>query len=109
MWLYLSGGFVSIVAHRTEPDHLLVRARHPEHIASILPDADVTHMPSADYPYRTVSRRGDVHRAVTEYLLSLDYDNFKASVDDLEYHDACLDVWHTMWSYGNRYRNQGGV
>lgn len=109
MWLYVSGGFVSIVAHRTEPEHLLVRARHPEHIASILPDADPTHMPSADYPYRTVVRRGDVHRALAEYILNLDYDNFKNSVDDSEYHDACLDVWRTMWSYGNRYRNRGRV
>ena len=109
MWLYVSGGFVSIVAHRTEPEHLLVRARHPKHIASILPDANVTHMPSADYPYRTVARRGDVHRALTEYLLNLDYDNFKNSVPDPEYHDACRDVWRTMWSYGNRYRNRGGV
>ena len=109
MWLYISGGFVSVVAHRTEPEHLLVRARHPDHIAALLPDAEVTHLPSADYPYRTVARRGDVHRALTTYLLNLDYDNFKASIDDHEYHDVCLDVWRTMWAYGQRHRNQGGV
>jgi hypothetical protein len=36
------------------------------------------------------------------------YDNFKASIDDHEYHHVCLDVWHTMWVYGERHRN-GGV
>ncbi len=65
-------------------------------------------MPSADYPYRTVARRGDVHRRLTEYILNLDYDNFKGSVEEPEYHDACLDVWRTMWAYGERHRNQGG-
>jgi hypothetical protein len=36
MWLYISDGFLSIVAHRDLPMHLLVRARHPEHIQDLL-------------------------------------------------------------------------
>ena len=106
MWLYVSGGFVSVVAHRTEHEHLLVRARHPEHIGALLPDAAIIHLQSADYPYRAVARRGDVHRALTNYLLNLDYDNFKASIKDQEYHDICIGIWHTMWVYGQRHSNQ---
>ena len=36
------------------------------------------------------------------------YDNFKNSIPDDDYHDVCLDVWRTMWAYGNRNR-RGGV
>ena len=42
MWLYVSGGFVSVVAHRTEHEHLLVRARHPDHIG-LLPGRPIIH------------------------------------------------------------------
>lgn len=108
MWLYVSGGFLSVVAHRTRPESLLVRARHPSHIHAMFPEAEVAHMPAADYPYRVVLNRTVVHVAIVEYLQTMVYDNFKASIDDFEYHDACLDVWRTMWAYGERHRN-GGV
>ena len=107
MWLYVSGGFLSVVAHRDDANALLVRARHPGHIASLFPDADVTHMLTADYPYRVTLPRTEVQFAVNIYLSQMMYDNFKSSVEDDEYHDVCLDVWHTMWVYGERHRNGG--
>ena len=108
MWLFVSGGFLSVVAHRTQPKDLLVRARHPDHIHAIFSDVEVVHMPSADYPYRTVVSRDDVQSAIIDYVQNMVYDNFKASTNNFEYHDTCLDVWRTMWHYGERYRN-GGV
>ena len=108
MWLYLSGGFLSIVAHRHQPDDLLVRARHPDHINGVFPEAQVIHLGAADYPYRTVLPREAVQEAVSAYLSSMAYDNFKNSIPDDDYHDVCLDVWRTMWAYGNRNR-RGGV
>ena len=108
MWLFVSGGFLSVVAHRTQPEDLLIRARHPEHIHVVFPEAEVIHMPSADYPCRTVVSRTVVEAAIANYVHTMVYDNFKASIDDHEYHDVCLNVWHTMWVYGDRYRN-GGV
>ena len=105
MWLHVSNGFLSIVAHRNEPEHLLVRARHPDHIHALLPDAQTSHLASADYPYRATVRRGEVHRALATYLLNLDYDNFKSSISDDEYHDACIAVWRTMWIYGQPHRD----
>ena len=107
MWLFVSGGYLSIVAHRHQPDDLLVRARHPDHIQAVFPDAQVVFMRAADYPYRTVLPRALVLQAVGEYLLSMQYDNFKNSIIDDEYHDVCFDVWRTMWAYGNRHRNGG--
>ena len=89
MWLYLSPGFLSVVAHRTEPEKLLVRARHPDHIHAVF--------------HRTV-----VQSTVADYIKNMTYDNFKGSIEDANYHGVCLDVWRTMWAYGSRYR-RGGV
>ena len=108
MWLFVSGGFLSIVGHRTLPDSLLVRARNPGHIHALFPEVELTFMPTADYPYRTVVSRTIVEGAIANYVRTMMYDNFKASIDDHEYHDVCLNVWHTMWVYGERHRN-GGV
>lgn len=108
MWLYVSGGFLSVVAHRDDPHVLLVRARHPDHITGLFPDASVTHTPTADYTYRATLPRLDVQETIANYIQTMTYDNFKASIDDYDYHDACIDVWRTMWAYGRRHRN-GGV
>lgn len=102
MWLYISGGFVSIVAHRDQPMHLLVRARHPDHIGALLPGLEPTVLETADYRFRVVAHRTDVVKAIAQYLTTMDYDNFKASINDKGYHDVCLDVWSTMWAYGCR-------
>tara|TARA_B100001093_G_scaffold520266_1_gene614084 strand:- start:63 stop:383 length:321 start_codon:yes stop_codon:yes gene_type:complete len=106
MWLFVSGGFVSIVAHRDQSMHLLVRARHPEHIQALLPDAEPSVLQSADYPYRTVVHRTVVHRALANYMMTMEYDNFKNSIVDVPYHDTCVEVWNTMWRYGHR---EGGL
>ncbi|MEC7989412.1 MAG: hypothetical protein VX151_05685 [Candidatus Thermoplasmatota archaeon] len=106
MWLFVSGGFLSVVAHRTQPENLLVRARHPEHIRVFFSEAEQIHMPGADYPYRTVVSRDAVQSAMVNQIQTMAYDNFKASIDDLEYHDACLDIWRTMWAYGYRLRQE---
>ena len=108
MWLFVSGGYLSIVTHREQPGDLLVRARHPDHIQAVFPDAQVVFIAAADYPYRTVLTREAVQSVVAEYLLTMNYDNFKNSIEDDEFHDVCFDVWRTMWAYGNRHRN-GGV
>ena len=105
MWLFVSGGFLSVVAHRTLPKSLLVRARHPGHIHALFPEVDIRYMCAADYPYRVVLNRTVVYKAIVEYLQTMVYDNFKSSIDDFEYHDACIDIWRTMWAFGNRYRN----
>ena len=107
MWLFVSGGFLSVVAHRTQSENLLVRARHPEHIRAVFSEAEQIHMPGADYPYRTVVSRDAVQTAMVDQIQTMAYDNFKASIDDVEYHDACLDIWRTMWAYGYRQRQEG--
>ena len=45
------------------------------------------YMPAADY--RTGWFSTIWSNAIVEYLQTMVYDNFKASIDDFEYHDAC--------------------
>ena len=99
MWVFLSGGFVSIVAHRTLPGHLMVRARDPQHLRQIWPEADVQLTPKAEYPARIVVPREEVSRRLSQETESMSYPNFKASLTDDAYHDLCMDVWtvHALW------------
>ncbi len=104
MWLFVSDGFLSIVAHRDYSDHLLVRSRHPDHIEALFSDAEIIFMPSADYPYRAVLPRQVVQLAVNDYFAHMRYDNFKNSILDYDYHEACKSVWRKMDRYGEKYR-----
>ena len=88
MWLFVSGGFVSIVAHRHQPMHVLVRARHPEHIAALFPELEPTVLDTADYRFRVVVHRTAVQRALSHYIAGMEYDNFKASIRDEPYHEV---------------------
>ena len=104
MWIFVSGGFVYIVAHRDKPMHVLVRARHPEHIETLLPGHAQTKNMTADYPYRVTAHRTVVQRALMYYVMNMEYDNFKSSIDDQHFHDACISVWRDMYEYGLRHR-----
>lgn len=104
MWLALSNGWLSIVAHRDKPHCLLVRARNENHIESYFPDADIYIIADADYPYRADIHRDVVADVMTEYVYDIQYDNYKNSVNEEELHDALISVWQTMYRYGGAYR-----
>ena len=59
---------------------------------------------NADYPFRANVLREDVARFLVHRLEEMTYDNFKNTIDDDRYHDAALDVWRTMYRYGEDYR-----
>jgi hypothetical protein len=80
MWIFMSESLLSIVAHKTRPNHLLVRARGLHDIAEVFPNAEVEHTPSADYPYRAVLPRKVVARRIAAELEDIQYPNFKDSV-----------------------------
>jgi hypothetical protein len=99
MWLFTSDGFVSIVADKddTRGDRLLVRARDKMHITNVFPDAEVFSKQPSDYQWRAWVSREDVADAMMRQVQGLDYTNFKDSIIDDRYHDACLDVWGAMY------------
>ena len=96
MWIFTRHGFISVVAHREEPNTMLVRARCATHLQAILPGAQVHCTPHADYRFRaTVSKEMFLGRLLGE-LGDIDYDNFKNTIPDSEYHDAAMEVWQVM-------------
>lgn len=101
MWLFLPQGFVSVVAHR-DNDSLLVRARNAAHLKAFFPEHEQTVLPTADYRYRVLVSRDELSAVVAEHISEMNYDNYKAAIDDYNYHDVCMDVWRTMWAYGHR-------
>jgi hypothetical protein len=93
MWIFLRDSFLSIVAHRDRPGVLLVRARREGDIERVFPEAEIQRTPEADYPFRAALLRDTVESAMRLAVLTIDYDNFKASVEEPGRHDAYLAVW----------------
>lgn len=100
MWIFLNCAMLSIVAHRNEPNKLLVRARDQGDIERVFPGAQTWEDEQADYRYRAVIPRDQVARAIGECAAGIAYPNFKASVRDDERHDWYMDVWNA----GHRYQ-----
>lgn len=96
MWVFTNKGFISAVAHRTKRDHLLVRARRLDHLQAIFPGVEIRQTNNADYKYRVVIHRDHLAATLMTEVANMAYDNFKNSIVDHEYHDACSTVWRVM-------------
>jgi hypothetical protein len=103
MWVFTDKGFVSIVEHREDPETLVVRSRFAGHIRNLFPGAKVIKTPDADYLYRAFLPRQAVKEKLAESVQDIDYPNFKNSIDESPYHEACKDVWSAL------YRHQRGT
>lgn len=108
MWLHLPDCFLSVVAHRTQPAHLLIRARTLPHLEAFLapmparPQIDQT--PNADYLYRAVITRNQFASLLSERIRRMEYPNFKAAaakhptsdtVARSRYVSALHETWQT--------------
>jgi hypothetical protein len=104
VWVYLNDSFISIVADLDHPERLLVRARQDGDIEQAFPDVDVEvrEGEGTDYPYRASLSRQAVADTISDHVMRIDYGNFKASIRDVERHDAYLSCWFTMrqWQQG---------
>ena len=91
MWVFLNNAMLSIVAQRSQPGTLLVRARSAGDIERVFPDVKVSETPTADYRYRA--------EISAEEVRAIDYPNFKATVRDAGRLHAYHDVWDVMARY----------
>jgi hypothetical protein len=103
MWIFTSRGFISVVADRGSTDMLLVRARADGHIQHLFPRAKVFQMDDADYRYRALVSRKVAQQVIAKLVESMAYDNFKNSIAEPRYHDACRDVWAVMHGLQSQY------
>lgn len=111
MWLILSDGFMSAVVDKTDPELVQVRARRKEHLAKYFPNHEIVTYDNRDYQFRVVVKKADLAAVLIQYIGEMSYTNFKDSVKDRRFHDACYDVWHTMAAIQPRppYSNYSGA
>ena len=102
MWLFTTQGFYSVIAHRRDPDRLLVRARAREDLEALrdqIPDMRISSDRTADYRWRAVVTRAEWVAAIAQLATEIDYDNFKSSVADrrgIERERLYMRVWAEM-------------
>ncbi len=96
MWIMLNNAFISVVDKAPNPEQLVVRARVEGHIEAVFPQAEVIRDASGDYLFRAFIDRRVVAAAMYQAAMSIDYSNFKNSIKDDRYHDACSSVWGVM-------------
>lgn len=96
MWIMLNNAFISVVDKAPNPDQLVVRARVEGHIEAVFPKAEVIRDASGDYLFRAFIDRVDVADAMFKAVMDINYPNFKNSIKDDRYHDACSRVWGVM-------------
>lgn len=104
MWIFLSDAFLSIVAHRDDPNLLLVRARVEGDIEQVFPGATVINTPAADYAYRTVLPRSVVGAALAREAERISYPNFKNSVRSDGRHTIYFRAYSAMLNIPPRLR-----
>lgn len=102
MWIFTSKTFLSIVEHPTEAGMLWVRARFPGHIEAAFPEVPVRETPENDYRYRAAVARDAVARWLAREAQDVRYGNFKQSIGENFYHDACLSVWTEMFIWSKK-------
>ena len=100
MWIFHSGGFISVVAHNEKPDTLLVRARDEGSLLSLVEATGATlrHTPRADYPCRIEVAKRAFIEWLAEEVSSLDYTNYKAHMwtERPDFSTVLHEVWATM-------------
>ncbi|EBA6160817.1 hypothetical protein BIW22_24835 [Salmonella enterica] len=96
MWFFGSDAFLSVVQHKSNPAILVVRARRPGHIEKMFPDVEVLTLDGRDYQFRAELPREVVAARMAQYVMEMTATNFKDSVKDKVYHDACYGVWGCM-------------
>jgi hypothetical protein len=96
MWLFSQQGMFSIVDDISDPGCLLVRARVKGDIEKYWPDAAVERREDTDYLYRATIKKGDVVNALIKMVLSIDYTNFKDSIEDERRSLFYARVWANM-------------
>lgn len=105
MWIFLAkAGFFSVVAHRSEPGMVVVRARARDDLVRLcdlyLPDrAAVLDTPTRDYGFRIVTPKASFATAMQRAAHDIDYPNFKSATAKVLGHERAAlygDVWMTM-------------
>jgi hypothetical protein len=100
VWLVTSRGFYSVVAHRDDPEAVLVRARAREDLEAleaVLGQVEIAETPDRDYRWRTTVSRRAWSGAAVLLMADIDYPNFKDEVARRQ-GAARAGVYHDVWA-----------
>lgn len=99
MWICFNNAFVSAIENINNPNMLVIRARHKDHLNNLFPDATVTVTPNRDYRYRIDVTKQEFADMVSKNIMNINYNNFKKSVNDNDLHDLYAKFWTLHYSY----------
>jgi len=102
MWVFTSKAFLSIVEYPGDAGMLWARARFPGHIEAVFPGAVVHETPESDYRYRAAVGRDEAARWLAREAQEIRYGNFKQSIGEAFYREACLSVWTEMFIWSKK-------
>jgi hypothetical protein len=106
MWLCFQDGFLSVVADKSDPARLMVRARRKKDLLNIFGDhIEIIENAGSDYRWRTFADRKTLAALVAARIEGIDYSNFKNSVEEQDLHDLYLDFWTLHRRYQERERS----
>ena len=103
MWIFSREAFLSVVAHNTKPNILVVRSRFEGHIEKVFPKASVEEDEKRDYRFRAELPIKEVAKAISRTVSEIDYPNFKDSLSDEKYLDCCLDVYSVVLKHSGNW------
>ncbi len=99
MWVFLNDAFFSIVQHREDADTVVVRARVKGDLEKAFGARhEVVEGDKSDYRFRMFLNKEYVSNVLKEKVLSIDYDNFKDSINkkDTNRKSYYYEVWRVM-------------
>jgi hypothetical protein len=102
MWIFTRDGFYSAVHKDCKEDEVLVRSRQKADLLALGKKIGlklkIARTALSDYRYRTVVKKDDWAKYLSEAALELDYNNFKNKVPRTEFkrHSACLRCWEAL-------------
>ena len=107
MWIFTPVGFFSIVQKPFEKHGILtVRSRNRSDLVALksrMPDGTTSAIVDdvdADYQYRLTAKNSVLSAAMSELVFEIDYENFKAEVDqnDPERAKIYAEIWTVLWA-----------
>lgn len=130
VWIWYSGGFVSCVAHRDNPDLLMVRARDEQSLLTMKEgievignafsdddkidrDVKIWSMENSDYRWRAIVSKETFSLWINHEIFSyLNYTNFKSALTEVRgeaWHQTAMGVWGQMQKIGDGPQCWGSV
>lgn len=106
MWIASKHGFISIVAHRENPELYIFRAREKDDLSSLFDAHRIQATPEADYAYRVFVPQTQALAVMEALMKGVDYPNFKSSIAQNPSQNHKLDAYHKIWGIMYQFQTQ---